>query len=300
MQERKRKLPKLTCGRDKTTGQIRDIEYDDVPRGKACNCVCPECSRELIARLGETLRWHFAHILDAATGKGGCSLTAPEGASHYNAKHRIARIINSGGDLPYPLLQVRHRGLLREEYVEPIGIDRAETEVPLLGGTVEADDVLYIGEDIAIICEVFRTNAVRNEKLEKYITLGVPVLEFRVKRDDDDLEEQLKDQNRYRWLYHPRYSEILEELKEEAKRLAHQGEAPNIERSQDCQRTPIIPQPPTYPHPPDYETHQELVSKEIDRFRADTQRLRGLTAHQRVEAEMLANMAREKGAKNGH
>lgn len=41
------------------TGNIRFP--DEVPRGSACGCHCPECGSPLQARQGETRQWHFAH-----------------------------------------------------------------------------------------------------------------------------------------------------------------------------------------------------------------------------------------------
>lgn len=33
----------------------------EVPRGKACGCICPSCKTPLIARHGAEKQWHFAH-----------------------------------------------------------------------------------------------------------------------------------------------------------------------------------------------------------------------------------------------
>ncbi len=37
---------------------------DTVERGLECNCTCPECEGKLIARHGEIVAWHFAHVHD--------------------------------------------------------------------------------------------------------------------------------------------------------------------------------------------------------------------------------------------
>ena len=49
---------KLTYGLDSNE---RLVHVDDVPSGLACNCVCPECGAQLIARKGEKRQNHFAH-----------------------------------------------------------------------------------------------------------------------------------------------------------------------------------------------------------------------------------------------
>ena len=37
------------------------IHVDDVPKGLACNCICPSCGGKLVARKGKTNVHHFAH-----------------------------------------------------------------------------------------------------------------------------------------------------------------------------------------------------------------------------------------------
>lgn len=37
------------------------LDVGDVPRGKACGCICPSCQTPLIARQGDVKEWHFAH-----------------------------------------------------------------------------------------------------------------------------------------------------------------------------------------------------------------------------------------------
>lgn len=36
-------------------------ELTDLERGKACNCICPVCRKQLVAKLGPHNQWHFAH-----------------------------------------------------------------------------------------------------------------------------------------------------------------------------------------------------------------------------------------------
>ena len=50
--------PRLTYGLD-SNGRL--VHVDDVLRGMACNCTCPGCGAQLIARKGEKKQHHFAH-----------------------------------------------------------------------------------------------------------------------------------------------------------------------------------------------------------------------------------------------
>ena len=43
-------------------GFLRDAY--EVPNGLGCGCVCPVCGARLVARQGEIVAWHFAHIYD--------------------------------------------------------------------------------------------------------------------------------------------------------------------------------------------------------------------------------------------
>jgi hypothetical protein len=42
------------------------VGVDDVPRGLACGCVCPGCKHPLVARHGDVLEHHFAHVHEGA------------------------------------------------------------------------------------------------------------------------------------------------------------------------------------------------------------------------------------------
>jgi len=49
----------ILIGLDKNTGELKTI--DRVVSGKACNCVCPECRSQLVARKGRQKAHHYAH-----------------------------------------------------------------------------------------------------------------------------------------------------------------------------------------------------------------------------------------------
>jgi len=42
------------------------MHISEVPRGLDCNCKCPECGGELIAKKGDILRHHFAHSIQGS------------------------------------------------------------------------------------------------------------------------------------------------------------------------------------------------------------------------------------------
>lgn len=59
------------------------LHINEVERGIACNCSCPECGDSLIARKGEKNQYHFAH------SSGIECKSAPETAIHKLAKEII-------------------------------------------------------------------------------------------------------------------------------------------------------------------------------------------------------------------
>lgn len=56
---KKKRSPTLYWGMSETTGELLSINA--VPRGRACNCICPACGTSLIAHKGEIVAHHFAH-----------------------------------------------------------------------------------------------------------------------------------------------------------------------------------------------------------------------------------------------
>lgn len=53
------KQPYLTYAVD-SNGKL--VHVDDVPKGKACGCFCPNCKGRLLARQGEKRKHHFSHL----------------------------------------------------------------------------------------------------------------------------------------------------------------------------------------------------------------------------------------------
>lgn len=52
----------IPFGLHRETGRYLDIT--EVSRGIACNCICPGCRTDLIARQGEVKLWHYSHSTD--------------------------------------------------------------------------------------------------------------------------------------------------------------------------------------------------------------------------------------------
>ncbi len=99
-------------GKDKSTGKIVAIE--EVTRGRACGCICPECEKDLVAAQGEKNDWHFRHNHET-TCKGG-----QETALHMLAKEIIASNI----EITLPIHgTVSYDNCVKEKYFQTIQPD---------------------------------------------------------------------------------------------------------------------------------------------------------------------------------
>lgn len=74
------------------------VDVADVPRGRACACICPSCNIKLIARQGNINRWHFAHA--------GRKTESPDNGCEYSffvsVRAMAKQIIESGSQLSTP------------------------------------------------------------------------------------------------------------------------------------------------------------------------------------------------------
>lgn len=77
-------------------------------RGKKCECVCPLCGKELIARLGEKNTHHFAHTTDCL----------PEAAVQTMIHLLAKEILTEAGEiyLPKHFIAIRNKGLAESDY----------------------------------------------------------------------------------------------------------------------------------------------------------------------------------------
>ncbi len=87
----------------------RMVHVSEVPNGKDCGCICPNCASPLLAKQGKKRRWHFAH-----SGETGDCHGLAETALHKAAKDSL-QLLQSGILLPKE--KIRRQGwLLGEGY----------------------------------------------------------------------------------------------------------------------------------------------------------------------------------------
>lgn len=191
------------------------VSPDEVPRGAACNCLCPGCDRPVIARQGTEREWHFAHA------KGGACQQGYEVSVHEIAK----QIIRQRCELLLPALDVGISandafGLRIEERMhvlnaKTVRLDECKTSQKR--DEVTADVAGRVG-DREILVEITVFHRLMPEKLDRLIATGISSLqidlsEFKVSQATRaKIEVALFDNatNR-RWLHHPRMEQARRE-----------------------------------------------------------------------------------------
>jgi len=201
------------------TSDGRVVSVEDVRRGKACDCCCPECDESLIARQGEVRAWHFAHA--SGTGCTG----AAEGALHRAAKQLLVET----GSVLVPALEGRasHRlpdGRLGEATVvkppERWTLTQLREEVAV---GVYRIDVVGTHEGRPVLIEVAVTHFVDPEKRKALSELEAPCFEISLDMDrheawswEDLHEEVLERPENRQWIVHPEQSMLDEHARCEA------------------------------------------------------------------------------------
>jgi hypothetical protein len=153
-------------------GEGRDgqpVHISAVPRGRDCDCVCPGCGRDLIAKKGAVMEHFFAHVAD--TSAGICT-SAGETALHKFAK----RVLEAAGEIALPRTVVKGPYGEIEAVVEGIvRFDRVELEKR--DGEVVPDVVCHF-RGKRLFVEFAVTHPCDEEKLAKLRKMDVSVLEI--------------------------------------------------------------------------------------------------------------------------
>lgn len=84
-----------------TDGRL--LLIDGVPSGLACNCICPGCGRQMVAKKGSVQAHHFARYAQQA---GRTCVSAGETALHKFAK----RVLNDRLEIALPAMIVKGQG----------------------------------------------------------------------------------------------------------------------------------------------------------------------------------------------
>ena len=154
--------PKLTYGKNQ---EGRLVHIEDVPSGLECNCVCPECGAELIARKGKTRQKHFAHA-----NRADCA------GARMTALHMLAQqIIQEEKKIRTPRYQGKH--IYRPE--ENIVFSEVKLEMQYQEEDVNRrPDCVGIDGDKQLWIEIKVKHGIDNAKLADIKAHGIMCIEI--------------------------------------------------------------------------------------------------------------------------
>lgn len=199
----------------------KEFHISEVESGLNCNCICPACGEQLIAKKGENIKPqnHFAH-----KSKEQC-LHAYETSIHYDSKRILEKVKKI--TLPYrkPVfdtfqlndffnkhLNTKFLGTVipKEYHIENVIIEKKLHDiVPDLKCTI-------MGKPIII--EIAVTSMIKAEKQTKIENIGIPVIEIDLSKINKSIEEKdlelnvIKNINNKTWYCNSKDDDLVNEL----------------------------------------------------------------------------------------
>ncbi|CAM3781104.1 competence protein CoiA family protein [Vreelandella rituensis] len=195
----------------------RAIHISEVPVGKnglRCECVCPACGHQLLAKMGPKVSHYFAHYIDS-----NC-VTAAETGIHLRAKE----LLQDRKRFRLPEKEVTVRRHHEDSHVStasflvkdgtPACFDRVDLEQPEDG--FQPDVTGYIGTRKLFI-EIRVTHAVDSEKRDRIKAAGASCVEVDLSKLDrfatpSEIETHLDNTLNSTWIFHAREISLLNQL----------------------------------------------------------------------------------------
>lgn len=190
---------------------------EEVPRGLACNCVCPACNHPVRAHQGTEKAWYFAHA------KGSNCAEAYEVSVHEKSK----QFLKERKELLVPALTIVEstqdafgRVLVEREIV-------FDSKAVVLESCQSGKTVLDVSPDLlgelngrSVIVEITVFHRLMPDKRKRIQETGLASVEIDLSRFKTiqatrellDAELFLNPENR-RWIYHPRQPAVSEKLR---------------------------------------------------------------------------------------
>ncbi len=185
------------------------VTIGEVASGKACDCVCPACGEDLVAKKGERITDHFAH---KASGAGGCGLGIETNA-HLWAKAVLGEL----KQIHLPSIEGKigdrkHQTHKGRSYVF------ADAVLEKRLGEIVPDVVLVAADGRRLIVEVLVTHACDAEKIAKIRAGAVSAIEvdlsaYRTQGTEAAVRNALLRTAPRTWLFNPAVDEAETSLK---------------------------------------------------------------------------------------
>lgn len=206
------------------------VSIEEVDRGLACDCTCPQCGDPMIARQGDIRAWHFAHANESECPGGA------ETALHLAAK----TILQRNRALQLPGLHVIETATAEDGRTSTAERVLPERKVSFVWVILEqqiedirADVCGMITPNDGMLIEIAVTHVVDETKREKLRNLRVHALEIHLDAWLHEawtwslLEEEVVDamQNK-EWLYHSDEERLRLEALQEARQELEPDQLP--------------------------------------------------------------------------
>ena len=190
------------------------LSIDEVEGGLSCDCICPACKNQLIARKGKIKAHHFAHY------KSIDCLSGQETALHIISK----KIIEKSKTFKTPILFYPNTSFEIFDETEII-IDNVKLEKKI-GDIIP--DIIIESNSKQLLVEIVVNNSVNWQKLQRIRSENLPVIEVNAKYlfkrvynlkffgpQENQFENELVHGANYkRWLNNPKIDFIKQNLKE--------------------------------------------------------------------------------------
>ena len=202
------------------------IHISQVDRGLKCNCRCPGCKAELVAKKGDDTAHHFAH-----RAKSDCTYK-PETALHDYSKRLIARQLTFTSPALHMVVQDDNYRFWVEESLP--GNDYSVLSGAFERGFEEiVPDVQLETDSGLLFVEVAVTHFVDRDKRSKLRRYGVPTIEIDLSSIALDApleaidEAVLSKMSLRKWAFHPDEFDLQSRLRKKLKEKIAQYEYEN-------------------------------------------------------------------------
>ena len=215
---------------------LRDNELvtiEDVESGLKCNCICPSCKKQLIARKGNINEHHFAH------------------SENSDCDHAIETIVHK---LSKEIISKEKHFVTPPKYYPGTNVAVIkETEVQIdeilleskLGSIIP--DIIIMSNGKSLIIEIKVTHGVTCEKEREIMRLNLPAIEVNARNiimklysnknyllNDDEYKRMLIDETACKyWMNNPKYELKLERIKSKLKDYCEEKEIKYVKYPDD-------------------------------------------------------------------
>lgn len=194
-------------------GEIVGIE--DVERGLQCNCICPACGKDLIAKKGNKREHHFAHRNGANCEYG-----------YQTSLHFVAKdILMKARKIVLPPVVLSFPGSPKNARISnSITLDFDSVKLEKSFGAIVPDIIISKGKR-KLFVEIYVTHRIDDAKLEKLKNVGISTIEIDLSKTDRGISRtQLTDillRNRYekKWIYNRKCEEWRKRFYEKSDRM---------------------------------------------------------------------------------